>query len=156
MVMVTPVLGTPTSGVLTNCTGYTNLQLPAKNSAISSSSGAFAGGAGTGPTQVTNLSVTLTTTGRPVWVGLIDDASGIASGVYPDNAGSGSVYFFTGGTCIAIMAVATAGTPVVYIPVASFSTIDSPVAGTYTYTVQYVNITANLNIRQAKLFAYEL
>lgn len=112
---------------------------------------------------VTNLSVTITTSGRPVFIGLISDGA--------NNPGSGSNGGYleagtTGGICefsIKRDAVQIARSPfgssgnVTIMPASSCYVIDSIGAGTYTYTF-LVSIISNANVFvwNSILTAYEL
>jgi hypothetical protein len=157
--LVTPVLGTPTSGVLTNCTGYTNANLPSKNIQISTSCGAFSGGAGAGPTDVTNLTVTITTTGRPVHLALISDGSANESYLMPNTGGTGTIHFYGGASGTTYLGKTKMNSPASNAneyAVSSCTFIDFPAAGTYIYKIRYSNTAANFSILYCKLVAYEL
>lgn len=72
---------------------------------ISSSCGSFSDNTGV-ETDATDLTVTITTTGRPVWLGLVDDASGGASflvlqGIADTSFVDGDFYLYNGTTKIA-------------------------------------------------------
>jgi hypothetical protein len=116
-----------------------------------------------------SLTVTLTTTGRPVVVGLQPDGSGFSAGVSIYAAAgalsAGYVAFSSdgGATYFAEANVTTQGDgggggSSVVVPPGAFSTLWAPAAGTYTVTV-YVKVsvaTATLGLSRVKLFAYEL
>jgi hypothetical protein len=117
--------------------------------------------------NVTNLSVTITTTGRPVWVGLMSDGGGAGSSIYAES----SIYqafmrtrFLRSGTEVAQFALIIqqggSGSIVTntYVPSSSANHIDVVGAGTYTYTVQIRADTASTTagLANAKLIAYEL
>lgn len=138
---------------------------PAKRSAlgqqISSSSGSFST-TSTTFVDVTNLTVTITTTGRPVWVGLQPD------GDTSDNAGIGctvasgtsiaSFQILRGGSVISRAYVAADGL-FGFSPPGSLWLIDVPTAGTYTYKVQTKTDTGSsptAKVLLSKLVAYEL
>lgn len=109
--------------------------------------------------DVTNLSVTITTTGRPVFIGLIADDAATSSYLGTGTAaGAASVSRFAileGATTIAITELA--GDDLTAIPVSSFSTIRVPSAGTYTYKVQAKLVgVGSAVVNNAKLIAYEL
>lgn len=126
-------------------------------------------------TLVTNLSVTITTTGRPVWVGLISDGNGSGNNatvgvtdVSGDKVATGSVAIFGdsgGGTKIAgydIQTGISGGSPAVsgsFVPASSVYTIDTPSAGVQTYLIK-INADAvgdsTVYVKYAKLIAYEL
>ena len=141
---------------------------------ISASCGLF-GTFGPAPTTqgtalaVTNLSVTITSTGRPIFIGLIQDGSTNQSFFGASNLGSPTliqvnVVILRGATVIADIAtgVGFPGGPQtfsgVYTPVSSISTVDVIGGGTYIYSVSvYTNISSNgIAVNNAKLIAYEL
>ena len=123
------------------------------NIAISASCGLFVGGVGAGPTQITNLSVTITTLGRPVMVMLVDDGSTNGSCLFASAGGSGVIYFFDGATKLTAQVFNNTAT---YLPVSSFSFIYTPSSGSHTITAQYSNAVNNINVSYAKLVAYEM
>jgi hypothetical protein len=138
--------------------------------AISSSCGNYSGNG-----YITNLSVTITTTGRPVWVGLIADNSGNAA-MYGALANVSVATFYTVGAYIYIYNGATnIGTYGHYqttdcfggsgqlnsmTGVGEVQHVDTSVAGTpgtYTYTVYLANVSTGTPYCQyAYLMAYEL
>jgi hypothetical protein len=126
---------------------------------VSSSSGNFTTGS-TSFTDVTNLSVTITTTGRPVFLSLNSDGTGNGSEigiVAATGATSGSIKILRGSTNIyqAILGGGTAGT---FMPPSAVICIDTPSAGTYTYKIQcsvFIN-TASFTVQYAQLVAFEL
>jgi hypothetical protein len=98
----------------------------------SSSSGGYSMNNSAAFEAVTNLTRTITTTGRPVFVGLISDGSGTATDCSNDNGSNYQVKFKRDSTQIALMLAGGAATPA-----SSFEHIDyDAVAGTYTYTVE--------------------
>lgn len=133
-------------------------KLSALNIVSSASSGVFLGTA-TSPTAVTNLSVTITTSGRPVMIRLqpfpgssisgigIAGASGVGTDVYLYN---GASYLFSQAT------LSTSTTGVVIPP--SLSYIDSPSAGAITYSIQYKSFSSGVttSFTNCQLVAYEL
>jgi hypothetical protein len=100
---------------------------------------------------------TLTTNGNPVQVSIVPDGNG--SGSTPSrvfmssNASSGYVGIFRDSTLVAQWYINnTPGIPV------SFTTLDFPAAGTYTYSAQILSATgaASINLQYSKLVAYEI
>lgn len=120
---------------------------------------------GSSETDVTNLSVTITTTGRPVWVGLVSDGSGNTSQIVTVNtstsaAGTGELKLIRGSTEIGRYGFRVGGTTQsqweIYVPASSVHTIDVVSAGTYTYKVTSINVTTRLGVKYSKLLAFEL
>jgi hypothetical protein len=115
--------------------------------------------------DVTNLSATLTTSGRPVYVGLIPDGTTAVS-VLSASIGSGTSIagvfkIFRGATLVAqteIGAGGASGALAVYEPVGSLWAVDFPAAGTYTYKLQAESSSASVttSVSNAKLIAYEI
>jgi hypothetical protein len=122
---------------------------------------------GTTESTVTNLSVTITTTGRPVFVGMIHDPSVTGNQGYVSAAGGSLpsesyLHIRRDSTYISRNALPVEDNGEVsaaaYWPVSSFSTIDTPAAGTYTYTIRVDNDSVSdvIYVYYAKLIAYEL
>lgn len=131
--------------------------------ALSSSCGAFTSNA-TVYTDVTNLSISIVTTGRPVRIELTADGSN--GGISADNAFIGNtttstgatfwLAFLRGGSIIAQMATSN-NSQGSTLPPGSFSYMDYPAAGTYTYKVQCRATTAtNWAVNKIKLLVYEI
>lgn len=132
---------------------------------ISSSSGSFSS-TGVTPTDVTNLTVTITTTGRPVCVSITPDTSG--------NGGSFVAVLASGTSALAHINLVRASSTIAQasigvgfaganqvssVTVPSVLTIIDPVvAGTYTYKVQALagSAGAQVQVNTAILIAYEL
>lgn len=146
--------------------GVSRPNLVAVGQQISSSCGAFST-ASTSFVNVTNLSVSITTSGRPVMLLLQDDGSGgpgtISAGVTASiSVASTFVAFLRGGSIISATNVAIEGAASASLgiqsPSSSYSFFDTPAAGTYTYSVQ---IKCQISNNQAGIFdtvlvAYEL
>jgi hypothetical protein len=134
--------------------------------AISSSCGNNFSTTNTSPTQVTNLSVTITTTGRPVQVMVLPDGTSNSNSFIRSQATSGgqtvSMFdIYRGITQIAEVAVGMGNLSSlanIFVPSSSLHTLDIVAAGTYTYTVQiYVGGGANQAIiNNSILVAYEI
>ena len=117
-------------------------------------------------TLVSNLSVTLSTSGRPVRVQLISDGDttfGSAMGAYgPGTASNGLFQLLRGASIlqvenINVTASATGGSLRIDVPVSSFGHTDVPASGVCTYTVRFRSITGSaVFCNYAKLVAYEL
>ena len=161
-------LGVTTAKI--NTGAVTQAKRAALGQQVSSSSGAYTS-TSTSFTAVTNLSATLTTTGRPVWVGLVSDGGGSNSYLYASNNGAGGGGAATANfqikqdsTVIANTKISTtvgANVSGVEVPSGSIWHIYVPSAGTYTFTLEgkAVNPTfgaVTFGVYQAKLVAYEL
>ena len=146
----------------------TRAKLAAIGEQISSSSGTFST-TSTTAVDVTNLSVSITTTGRAVWVGLIQDggstSSSIAVGATTYSAAGCTIEIYRGATRVAHYSTtlqgSSASTFAISIPSSSIWTIDTPSAGTYTYkvTAQVINFlggSPSVSVSRAKLIAYEI
>ena len=130
---------------------------------ISASCGAFNTSHVAGYQQITNLSVTITTTGRPVIVALIADGSGNS---YVDYVSSSpntpdAVVFQRNGSNIASQAAPFTGQSNIHVqvPGSSYQFMDLPTAGTYTYTAGFSLSgvsTDTVAINATKLLVYEL
>ena len=138
---------------------------------ISSSSGSF-NTSSTSYVDVTNLSVSITTTGRPVFVGLIPDGTaddGSESRIAIDtlvDGGSFACKLVRGSTDIASFSASLGAEAMsgvnesqLAVPVGSLFTIEAPAAGTYTYKAQ-TRVSSGgggtVTVLRAKLIAYEL
>lgn len=134
----------------------TRPKLAALGQQISSSCGTFASSS-TSFVAVTNLNVTITTTGRPVFIGL--------QGMNPADLSNQSLYSLVGPSDLKLV---RGGTDVVVYKMDESSSIlstppsvlliDTPGAGTYTYTV-YVKVDGGggtLIFQNYVLVAYEL
>lgn len=132
---------------------------------ISSSSGTFST-TSTSLVDVTNLTVTITTAGRPVWLGLISDGSGntaqLVANAASDTAVGGSFEFFRDSTSISRTTMNTTNAASstlmqITLPCSSLWHIDVPSSGTYTYKLQASATTGDtLTVQRCKLVAYEL
>lgn len=129
----------------------------AEGQQISSSCGAAATSS-TSYVAVTNLSVTITTTGRPVMVFLQPD--GISAAYLFTGAGGGSSYSVKRASTTIAEFSGNAGAANSPLPVSTISVLDTPAAGTYTYTVNYhgtsLGGSVNVQVNNAVLVAYEL
>jgi hypothetical protein len=116
----------------------------------------------TTPVNVSNLSVTLVTTGRPVFIGLISDGATGLTGTTGGggslqtaaSAATGDIIFLRNGTAFVSMEsnfVAFSG-----ITSSSYYTIDPIGAGTYIYSVQIRTTGGLIGVYSSKLIAYEL
>lgn len=149
-VLITPNLGTPSAIDLTNATNVP----PYSNTVISASGSGSFSTAATSFTQVTNLSVTITTKGGKVRLSLQSDGT-TGSYFYTTITDNSVLAFFKGVT--QLNAEVLYGSTQTFWPVSILSFVDSPVAGTYTYTFQVMNAAgATTQVNNAKLVATEL
>lgn len=144
----------------------TRPKLAALAQQISSSSGSYANSS-LSPVAITNLTVTITTSGRPVMLMLQDDGTIGSSyvGYFGCSAGTASLIitsFVRNGTPINSSTLQTQ-TPTAgeghTVPASSFMFLDTPTAGTYTYTVQcHQNVAGGLlfEFNNVVLVAYEM
>lgn len=133
------------------------------NYQISTSSGSFTT-TSTSFTAVTNLSVTITTTGRPVIIQLIPDGNTSTGSYVRYDFGSGTnpgaMQFLRDASAINQFEVGMQTASVLtYLSPSSYMFFEVPGAGTYTYTVQ-VRVTSGgsgtFDVVNAKLLAYEI
>lgn len=107
---------------------------------------------------ITNLSVTITTTGRPVVICFRDD--GLGGVARFGSVGAGNVQsrwvLKSNGAQICNQAVTNGNGGTIYLPPNAFSFIDLPAAGTYTYEAFAINdLGASADAENIVLIAYE-
>lgn len=148
----------------TRATGTT---VAAGGVAISASSGTFSS-ASTSYVDVTNLTATITTSGRPVRIVLVPDPAGAASAdstfLAANAATNAAAAFFkvvrdsTDISKCLLEAFSNEGAdaPSIEIPPSAIECIDTPAAGTYTYKLQGKCIAGSFDVYYCKLVAYEL
>jgi len=121
-------------------------------------------------TGITNLTATITTTGRPIWVGLIGDGSTttpcfLKSDCTSASAASAEFRILRDGvekylTGLNAPYTDPVGVGRVWVPGSSLHTLDVVGAGTYVYTVEFRVTSARAGhtagIANARLVAYEL
>lgn len=137
---------------------------------LSSTCGGAYTNATTSYTDATNLTVTITTTGRPVWIGLIHDGNttGTDHGTITCLA-SGSTTTISGYIKITRdvtliseqffqkTEVSAATGQYFYFPSSSICHVDPITAGTYTYKISMkAGTNTTVGVRYSKLIAYEL
>ena len=138
--------------------GRTNL--PAVGQQLSASCGDFSNG-GSGFVDVPNLTVTLTTSGRPIVVALQPSGVAPAAGLQSSHVKSTSYArfrFLRDGASISDCngPGASGSSEAVIATPSSFHALDVPGAGTYTYKFQVDPGTVAIRVYEAKLIAYEL
>lgn len=133
--------------------------------AISGSSGNFTT-TSSSAVDITNLSITITTSGRPVFVGFMDDYAatgqvasiGVSKGATATEA-SGNITLYRDATAISStnMDSYSTGIVILKIPPGSVSMIDAVAAGTYTYKAQANAVSPTTTaVSYCKLVVYEL
>lgn len=138
----------------------TRPKLAAVGQQISSSTGSLTTNA-TSFTAMSNLTLTITTSGRPVMLMMIPDGTtgSTVSGVAEINGFTCYIAWFRGATQLGQSLVQTT-TPsgTVYLPPGVFSYLDTPTAGTYTYVIKAKcsSSSASLVFQFVKITAYEL
>lgn len=140
-----------------------NTKLTALGQQISADSGLFSTHSTT-PVDVTNLSVTITTTGRPVWIGLISSnpmsGDSVVESISTVGDPSATIIILNGSSVISTYRseIVASSASRVSLPSSVISTIDTPSAGTYTYKIQVNTSTASnsVQVQNTKLIAYEL
>jgi hypothetical protein len=148
--------------------GITRAMQAAVGQQLSASSGTFTGTAITPGESVTNLNVTITTTGRPIVIMLVPDDSGNTSSVRFRNtteSASLNLWFAITGDATATISLISLSTGAVAGPSgwamwspSCMSTVYAPAAGTYTITtkIQLNGTGTAYAVLYAKLLAYEI
>lgn len=146
----------------------TRAKLVAVGQQLSSSCGASMTITGTSYTDVTNLTVTLTTTGRPVRLFLVCADTTNTSKCYINRSNGGTsvtgfIKFIQDSSDIAIVSdssmFSASSSSIVYgIPIGAISHTYSVAAGTYVYKIQAKTggATETINFEYLRLMAYEL
>lgn len=128
----------------------TDIKRAALNIQTSSGSGTFTT-TSTSYVDVTNLSVTITTVGRPVFIAVVPATDGDAVGVTPSFGSTCFVEFNKANSSLVRQYLLSSG------GIMSSPYIDAAAAGTHTYKVRVRTLAANqCNAINLKLIAYEL
>lgn len=150
------VVRVPTSGITTAQiadNSVTRVKIVQSAQQISSSCGTFSSGSAS---DITNLSITYSTNGNPVFIGMISDGT---SGGYIrlNNAGGNlvNINLKRNGSTIAFNRFESSG-PTIAWPASSVYFIDTPSAGTYTYTWQADPQNSSWSIVNVKMVVYEI
>ncbi len=109
-------------------------------------------------TDITNLSISIMTTGRPVYLGLRPDGTGSSAYIQIGGAApcEAEVKFVRdGATTTGPESIAGAASGL-NVPASGISTIDFPSAGTYTYTLQVKALFGACTVNNLIMYAYEL
>ena len=148
------------TGSVPTANGITRSNLAAVGQIISSSSGSFSHGGNTSEVNVTNLSVTLHTTGRPVII-LITGAGSAPASIAMQGTGSGQFAVLnirnSGGLIFSTQFLANPSGAATFFP-ATIMQMDTPTAGTqeYVVSVQNNNTNSTIAVTDCQLVAYEL
>lgn len=154
------ITGAAANAVIETYTRPTGSTVTERGVATSASSGSFSHATAT-YTDITNLSVTISTTGRPVFICLVS-ASGASDsrvGVFAVGAAStnGRIRLLRGASNVAewmFIAGGAVGTLEQRTPV-SLVHVDFPAAGTYAYKMQ-ARALDQIQVTNQKLAAFEL
>lgn len=138
-----------TQGLL--ATRSTGTSVSAGGVAISTSSGGFSTSSSS-LVDVTNLSVSITTTGRPVMVCLVAEGTSFS---FIFVTATGYIALIRDVTQIAGMAIGSSSSAVTIPPVGAL-TVDPVAAGTYTYKIQAKVSSGTILVTGCKLIAYEI
>lgn len=153
-----PAAGIATAAITTpkiSDGNVTRAKLIAVGQQISSTSNTFSTSSTT-IVAVTGLSVTITTTGRPVKLALQADGNGSNTSDVQSNSGSSVLRFYRDAASLSVDTFGST-TSVSLYPPGSFGYLDTPGAGTYTYSVYVQVISATgLVVNNCVLVAYEL
>lgn len=143
------------SGYAPIAQGITRTNLASVGQQISGSSGGFTTSS-LAPVAVTNLSVTITTTGRPVMVFCQPDA--LTGAGFLHGVGTGNAFWQLYRSGVGQALLQNAVTDNAYLPLSSIMFLDAPSAGTYTYSISsFVSAgTESATTFAASLVVYEL
>ena len=145
------------SGYAPIAQGIQRSNLSAVGQQISSSSGSFSTSSAT-YVAVTNLSVTITTSGRPVMLILQSDGTSLNGGGYfqTSSGSSAGITILRGASNIYYSAFGGLSGAISTLVSSSIQMLDTPSAGTQTYSVQVLSSSGPLFVYQTVLVAYEL
>lgn len=136
--------------------GVTRAKLAASTHAISSSCGAYSSGS-TSFVDITNLSVSMTTTGRPVKLQIVPDGTAYsASGSYSYIENQAYCVFRFMRDAVEVGSICINGQTInSKTPATILCAVDIPSAGTYTYKLQLITSGTPTTIDSVKLFVSE-
>lgn len=121
---------------------------------VSSSCGEFSTASATF-VDATNLTVTITTTGRPVFLAVISDGSGNpANGGNATSGATLDAQIVRDTTSVAMVSETTFGATQILHP--TLVHVDVPAAGTYVYKIQIKAGSGTSHLKYVKLMAFEL
>lgn len=122
-------------------------------------------------TDITNATLSITTHGRPVFIGMLNDGNSDTSSINMSQSSTGQLNI-NGGIALfsnngggyaqvmehaigGVLSTVTSQVSVVYPP-SSFWHIDTPAAGTWSYKLQgFAAASSTLSVTNCKLIAYE-
>lgn len=153
---------TGANDVATSRTRTTGTSVGAGGVAISSSSGIFVT-TSTSYSAVTNLSVTIVSSGRPIMIMLTSAAAAALASLQIDSNKTGKVRIRRNGVStigeylFGNLSV-SATTVAAYVPSGGITQVDAIAAGTYTYTIEaaVVSGSATLTVADSRIIVYEL
>lgn len=164
-------LATSTSNaIIASTTRATGTSVGIGGVAISASSTVFSTASDTA-VDVTNLSVTIQTSGRPVVIQISQDIANapahaglVAISAASNTTAQGGILFLRGATTVLNSSLqlqtASSGAVNMILPCSSISMVDPVAAGTYTYKVQAfgrtTGFTSTTTVNYCTLVAYEL
>lgn len=146
----------------------TSAKLASLNYGLSSSStGTFSGTSSGAYAAVTNATVTITTTGRPVLITLVPDGTNTENYLAADDSANSDVNagfaLYKDGNAIGSQIirnyVSTGGTVAsIKVPVSTLTFFDTPTAASHTYALYYKSGSATIttSVYKAKLLVREL
>lgn len=146
---------TGANSIANSRTRATGTTVAAGGVALSGSSGSFSTTSLT-PADVTNLSVTITSTGRPIQIGLVCDETNAFCRFSIGGGGTATIFIYRDSTLISSNDILGD----ISIPPSSVNMTDFPAAGTYTYKIQlglaFQPGGAQAFLQFARLCVYEL
>lgn len=151
------ILATSASGANASWVTQTRANLPSVTPVVSSGCGSYTTSSGTLAT-ITNLSVTITTTGRPVWV-VMQTLTNLSSSItlQSGSTGTAQIAILRGATNIGAYLYLNQDTSIPYVWPGGFSFLDVVVAGTSTYTLKAsTNTGTTFSINNFVLLVYEI
>lgn len=129
----------------------TGTSVAANGVAVSTGTGALTSTSSSTYADISGLSVTITTTGRPVVVGLMSSVTGTDAGIYC-GGGIGTIAIYNGASALTYAQVGSS-----VVPPGALNAVAFPSAGTHTFQVKAKKGTGSFTyLENVKLFAYEI
>jgi hypothetical protein len=153
-----------TANIAAGAVSWTNLA--PRQAGASVGAGGVAVSQSCGNNVTANLAVTIATSGRPVFVGLMPDSSGSTAYVYASSPSQGAGFGWTASIARDSTAIGTLGVSMsAYypwatdvaeeMPVTTIQTIDFPPAGSHTYSLRFAGSGLG-GVNNCVLVAFEL